>query len=253
MRCCRVHADGPFLPHQQAGADLPQDQVHDQGDAADADDADIDDIEQEIGRGVLDHGAEPALGGDQFGCHQRRPGHAQRHAQRGQDMRHGQRNDDLAEDLEFAGAERLRDADIERRDLRDALIHHDHAGEKRGVKQDHELCDFIDPEIDDHQRDQRDRRQRAKEIDHGIGEGARRPIPAQQETDGNGDENAERDAEEYPPRRSIDVEQQAFMQQQFDEFGRDLMRRRDQRGVDEPAPAHAVPERHGADPWREPQ
>ena len=32
-----------------------------------------------------------------------------------------------------------------------------------------------------------------------------------------------------------------------------LMRRRDQREIDEAAPAHAVPESHGANPWREPQ
>ena len=248
-----AHATALSCHDQQPGADPPQDHIHDQGNAADADDADIDDVEQEIGRGVLDHGAEAALGGDQFGCHQRRPGNAQRDAQRGQDMRHGQRDDDFAEDLELAGAERLRDADVERGDLRDALIHHDHAGEERGVEQDDELGDFVDAEIDDHQRDQRDRRQRAEEIDHRIGEGARRPVPAEQEADGNGDENAEHDAEKYPPRRSKDVEQQAFMQQQFDEFGGDLMRRRDQRSIDEAAPAHAVPQRDGADPRREPE
>ena len=43
------------------------------------------------------------------------------------------------------------------------------------------------------------------------------------------------------------------MQQQFDELGRDLMRRRNQGLIDETAPADAVPERHGADPWREPK
>ncbi len=168
-------------------------------------------------------------------------------------MRHGQRNDDFPEDLELAGAERLRDADIERRDLRYAFVHHDHACEKRGIKKDHELGDLVDPEIDDDERDQRNRRQCTKEIDHRVGKGARRPIPAEQEADGNGNENSECDTEKHPPRRRIDVEQQAFMQQQFDELGRDLMRRRNQGLIDETAPAHAVPECHGADPWCEPK
>jgi hypothetical protein len=43
------------------------------------------------------------------------------------------------------------------------------------------------------------------------------------------------------------------MQQQFDELGRDLMRRWNQGLIDETAPADAVPERHGANPWREPK
>ncbi len=143
-------------------------------------------------------------------------------------MRHGERDDDFAENLEFAGAEGLRDPDVERRDLGYALVHHDHAREERRVEQDDELGDLINAEIDDHQRDQRDRRQRPEEIDHRIGEYACRPIPAEQEADRNGDKNAEHDAKEYPPCRSIDVEQQAFMQQQFDKFGCHPMRRRNQ-------------------------
>ena len=51
-------------------------------------------------------------------------------------------------------------------------------------------CDLIDAEIDDHEWDQRDRRQRSKKIDHRIGKGARRTIPAQQEADRHGDDNA---------------------------------------------------------------
>src|SRR5438094_117674 len=80
----------------------------------------------------------------------------------------GERNDYLPENLELAGAECLRDPDVERGDLRYPLIHHDHAGKERGVEQDNQFCDLVDPEIDNHQRDQRDRRQCTKEIDHRI-------------------------------------------------------------------------------------
>jgi hypothetical protein len=38
----------------------------------------------------------------------------------------------------------IRAADIERGDLRHALIHHDHAREERGIEQDHELGDLVD-------------------------------------------------------------------------------------------------------------
>ena len=58
------------------------------------------------------------------------------------------------------------------------------------------------------------------------------------------------DAEKDPPCRGVDVDQQAFMQQEFDKFGRNLMRRRDQGRIDEAAPAHGVPERDRAGPWR---
>ena len=43
------------------------------------------------------------------------------------------------------------------------------------------------------------------------------------------------------------------MQQQLDEFRRHLVRRGDQRRVDEAAPAHGVPKRDRADPRRESQ
>src|SRR6267378_8459222 len=128
--------------------------------------------------------------------------------------------------VELAGAERLCDADIERSDLRYALIHHDHAGEERGIKQDHELGDLVDAEIDDHERYQRNRGQGPKKIDHWVCKGSRRPIPAEQEADGNGNENSERDTKENSPCGSIDVVQQAFMQQKFDELRRDLVRGR---------------------------
>src|ERR1700722_5166916 len=168
-------------------------------------------------------------------------------------MRDGQGNDDLAENSEFAGTERLRNPDVERRDLGHALIHHDYTREEGGVKQDDQLGDFIAPEINDHKRNQRDRRQRAKEIDHRIGKDARLPVPTQQEADRNRDENTHGDAEKNPPGRNVDIEQQAFMQQKFDELGSDLMRRRNQGLVDEPATAHAIPQHHRADPGREPK
>src|SRR6266568_4086190 len=139
-------------------------------------------------------------------------------------MRQGERNDHFPKDLELTRAQGLRDANIERRDLRYALIHYYHAGEEGGVEQDDELGDLVDTEIDDDERDQRDRRQRPEKIDHRIGEGARRPIPAQQESNGNSDEDSQSDTKEDPPGGRIDVVQQPFMQQKFDEFRGNLVR-----------------------------
>ena len=133
-----VHAM-PVLPGHQAAGRGAQREVHRQRDEADADDADVDDVELEEGRCVLDQRAQPLLRGDQLGCHQRGPGHAERHAHRSEDVRDRQRHDHLAEDLEVVGAERARDAHVDRADLRDAFVHHDHAGEERGVEQDHRL------------------------------------------------------------------------------------------------------------------
>src|SRR4051812_1548260 len=118
-------------------------------------------------------------------------------------MRYRQWNDDLPKDFELAGAQRLRDSDVQRSDLRYAFVHHNHAREERGVEQDNEFGHLIDAEIDDHQRNQRDRWQRAKEIDHRIGKGARRTVPAEQEAHRYSGENPQSDAEKNPPRRSI--------------------------------------------------
>jgi hypothetical protein len=49
-------------------------------------------------------------------------------------------HDDAGEDLGVARAEGARDADVDRADLADALDHHDHAGEERGVEEDHRLA-----------------------------------------------------------------------------------------------------------------
>ena len=80
----------------------------------------------------------------------------------------------LREDLGVGRAERARDAHVDRADLRDALVHDDHAGEERGVEQDHGLRDLADAEVDDHERDQRDRRQRAEEVDQRVDEACAR-------------------------------------------------------------------------------
>src|SRR5690349_20806582 len=147
-----------LLPRDEAARNGAQHEVHGERDQPDADDADVDDVELEERRRVLDQRAQPLLRGDELGCHERRPRDAERHAQRGQQVRHRERHDHLAEDFRVARAERLRHPHVDRADLRNAFVHHDHAGEERRVEQHDDLRDLPDAEIDDHERNQRDRR-----------------------------------------------------------------------------------------------
>ena len=233
MRSCQL---------DEAAGERAQRHVHEQCDEADADDADVDDVELEERAGVLDQRAETLLRRDQLGGHQRRPGDAERDAQGRQHVRHGERDDDLAEYLAVGRPQRARDAHVDRADLRDALVHDDHAGEERGVEEDHGLGELIDTEVDDHQRDEGDRRQRAEEIYQRIDEGADVAIPPEHEADRYGQRDAGENADEDAPRRHQDVEWQAALDE-LDEAASNIVRRRHQRRIDQAAVVNAVPAR----------
>ena len=67
------------------------------------------------------------------------------------------------------------------------------------------FASLVDAEVDDHQRDQRDRRQRAEEVDQRVDEGADALVPAEHEADGHGERDAARHAEEHAARGHEDV------------------------------------------------
>jgi len=131
---------------QQARADLPQDEVHDQSDTADADDADVDDLEAEVGRSVLGSSRPrprwAAISSDQPALPRRPPGQPAAPSEYAGTV---SGMDDFPEDLELAGAERLRDADKQRRDLRTPSYITITPAKKRGIKKDQELGDLVDP------------------------------------------------------------------------------------------------------------
>ena len=168
-------------------------------------------------------------------------------------MRHRQRHDDLAEDLGIGGAKRPRHAHVDRTDLRNAFVHDDDTGEERRVEQDDDLRRFADAEIDDHQRDQRDRRQRPEEVEQGVDEAADVAVPAEHEADRHGERDAERNADEHALRRHPDVERKAGGGQELPELRRDLVRRGHERRVDEAGIGDRVPEGDDDDPRRDDQ
>ena len=88
--------------------------------------------------------------------------------------------------------------------------HHDHAGEERRVEQDHRLRDLADAEVDDDQRDQRDRRQGAEEVDERVDEAcARRGYQPIAKPTGTATSTPSDDADEDALRRHPDVERRA--------------------------------------------
>ena len=187
-----------------------QQQVHDQRDQADADDADVDDVELEERR-RRSGSARPGRAARRSA---RRPPASprRRRARRASAVRmcgtvSGMIT--LAEDLGVAGAERARDAHVDRADLGDAFVHHDHAGEERGVEQDHRLGRLADAEIDDDQRDQGDRRQGAEEVDQRIDEAcARSRYQPSTKPTGTATSTPRKTPTKHAPRRHPDVERQ---------------------------------------------
>src|SRR5690348_11581452 len=251
--CDTTDSRDPLLPRDQPARERAQHEVHRERDQADADDADVDDVELEERRCVLDQRAEPLLRGDELGGDERRPRDTERDTQRREQVRHGERHDDLAEDLRVGGAERARHAHVDRADLRDALVHDDHAREERCVEQDHDLRDLADAEVHDDERDQRDRRQRAEKVHQRIDEEPHAAIPAEHEAHGHCERDAEHDSDQHSLRRHHDIDGQARRGEELPEPGRDVMRRGHERRVDETGIRDRVPDRDDDKPGQRDQ
>src|SRR5690606_14248239 len=164
-------------------------------------------------------------------------------------MRQRQRNDDAAEDLRIGRAKRPRNANEDRVDLRDALIHHDDASEERGIEKDNDLGGLADAEIDEHQRNERDRRQGTEEIDQRIDEGAYRRVPPDQEADRNRTGYSKQNSEKNALRRHPDVDYEGLLGQQGPELCQDRMRRWYKCRPHQPGIVDAVPNRDQDQPW----
>jgi hypothetical protein len=166
-------------------------------------------------------------------------------------MRNRERHDDPPEDLAIRGPEAARDADEQRVGLYDSLIHHDHAGEERGVKEHHHLCELPNSEIDDDERDEGDRRERTEEIDERIDDPARRLIPAEDECNRNGKNDPASQTQDHTLARHINVEPKAVRGQLFPKRRPDLDRAGNQSGADDARERDELPDQDNQAPGQQ--
>ena len=187
-------------------------------------------------------GAKPALGRNQFGCDQRRPANADGYAERREHVRQRRRNHHAAENFEVARAERLRHPHVDRRQQFDAFVDHDHAGEKRRIDQHRHARRFANAEVNDHQRDQRNRWQRPEKIDDRIDEAAHRRIPAEQKGNRDRDHQSANHADQYPARGQQHVKPKLFFDGEVNKLAEHLLRRRQQTRINEANGPHCPPD-----------
>lgn len=145
---------------------------------------------------VPDEVADAFVGGDHFRADDGHEGGAHGEADAREHVRHGRRDDDVQDDLPLGGAHTAGGADF-------VLLHGEHAGqgiqhddEESGVQDEHDFRCLSDAEPDEKQRDKRDRRNEADEVQKRLRESADGIDFADDEADRNRDQAAKGPAEQ---------------------------------------------------------
>ena len=109
----------------------------------------------------------------------------------------------------FVGAQGLPRPDIEGVQTHQGLVDDDHGREKSGIAQDDDLGGLTDAEENDHEGDERDRRQGPEEIDHRVQEQPHDPEPPDQESEDDRQHDPDGEAAEHPHEARVNVHLQA--------------------------------------------